>query len=707
MTRRALVLLLLAGCGRIPADRYGVDRVRLEGVERFDPLALESCLVTRPRARAGLTVGLGDPVCGEAPFDQPRRRVALWAWPWTAWPLFDRVIFEQDLRRVERWYAARGYHEARVVRWSVDPPQAAEDDELPRDAAQPGCDRRRRRQGCRVRVVIEVEEGEPTLVGRVTLRGDDVLPPELRARLADTLEGLDGGRFDEVRYDAAKNALARALADEGYARAAVEGDARVDRPSRTAAIHFRVRPGPRCVFGVLRLEGQGELDARRIVAAANVPTGEPFDQETVRETQRALVELGAFASVTVEPVLPPEDDPEAAVIDLRARVVPARKHRYRLGAGIAAGQFQRDFDGGQTFSQPQWDLHGTLRYESRDTFGGLRRLTLEDRPALVFANAEFPETTRPRFGNVLRLELAQPGFLEARTTLTVGAEYEYGPDPFDVFFRHAVRPHAAAERRFLGHRLLLRVGWRSEFYRVPPGQTAIGDAGIPADYDLTYFEQHAFYDGRDHPGRPRRGFTLSATLQEAGDMLRSSWRFLRMLGDARAYAPLFGGRLVLAARFALAGMYIFAVDGRLDANQREVGPRSLLLRGGGPVGNRGFLPGRLGDGPEGGIRTWLASLELRAALGTSLELAVFADAGDVSRDPRLRFDHPQLSVGGGVRYYTIVGPIRLDVAWRVPGAQVFGTDERDAREPDDDSLIGVFRYEGRPGALHLTIGGAF
>ncbi|MEO0326546.1 MAG: BamA/TamA family outer membrane protein, partial [Myxococcota bacterium] len=399
--------------------------------------------------------------------------------------------------------------------------------------------------------------------------------------------------------------------------------------------------------------------------------------------------------------------PEARLIDLRARVVPARRHRPRLGAGVAAGQFQRDFDGGQTFSQPQWDLHGTLRYESRDTLGGLRRFTVEDRPALVFANAEFPEATRPRFGNVLRLELAQPGFVEARTTLTVGAEYEYGPDPFDVFFRHAVRPHAALERRFLRHRLLLRFGWRSEFYRVPAGQTALGDAGIPANYDLTYFEQHAFYDGRDQPGRPRRGFTVSATLQEAGDELRSSWRFLRMLGDLRGYAPLFGGRLVLAARLALAGMYIFAVDGRLDANQREVGPRSLLLRGGGPVGNRGFLPGRLGDGPEGGLRTWLASLELRAALGTNLELAVFADAGDVSRDPRLRVDHPQLSVGGGVRYYTIVGPLRLDVAWRVAGAQVFGADERDEREPEDDSRIGVFRYEGRPGALHLTIGGAF
>ncbi|MEM1416946.1 MAG: BamA/TamA family outer membrane protein [Myxococcota bacterium] len=707
MRRALLALLLLAACGRIPADRYGVARVQLEGVEHFDPLALESCLVTRPRPRVGLTLGLGDPVCGEPPFDEPRRKVALWSWPWTAWPLFDRVIFEQDLRRVERWYAARGYHDARVVRWSVDPPAAAEHDELDASVAEPGCERRRRAQGCRVRVLIEVEEGEPTLVGQVTLRGEEPLPDRIQARLRAALGPLNDARWDEAIYEDVKNDLAGVLAAEGYARAQVEGDVRVDRPSRTSVVHFRVRPGPPCVFGELILGGEDRLDRRRIVAAANVPTGEPFDQETVRDTQRALVELGAFASVTVEPVLPPAGDPEANVIDLRARVVPARKHRYRLGAGVAVGQFQRDFDGGQTFSQPQWDLHGTVRYESRDTFGGLRRLSIEDRPALVFADVEFPETRAPRFGNVVRIELAQPGFLEPRTTLTLGAEHDYGPDPFDVFLRHAVRPHLAVERRFFQHRLLLRAGVRSEFYRVPPGQTSASDAGIPANYDLTYFELHAALDLRDNPGRPRRGMLLSATIQQAGDDVLSSWRFTRMLGDARGYLPLFGRRLILAGRLHLAGMYIFSVDSGLDVNQREVGPRSLVIRGGGSVGNRGFLPGRLGDGSDGAVRAWLASIELRAALGEDLELAVFADAGDASRDPRLRFDHPQLSLGGGIRYYTIVGPIRLDVAWRVRGAQVFGTDERDARQPEDDTNIGIFRYSGRPGALHITIGSAF
>jgi hypothetical protein len=56
-------------------------------------------------------------------------------------------------------------------------------------------------------------------------------------------------------------------------------------------------------------------------------------------------------------------------------------------------------------------------------------------------------------------------------------------------------------------------------------------------------------------------------------------------------------------------------------------------------------------------------------------------------------------VGAGLRYATLVGPLRLDVAWRVPGAQVIGTDDRTYVA---GALFG--RFEG---AIHLTIGSAF
>jgi hypothetical protein len=92
--------------------------------------------------------------------------------------------------------------------------------------------------------------------------------------------------------------------------------------------------------------------------------------------------------------------------------------------------------------------------------------------------------------------------------------------------------------------------------------------------------------------------------------------------------------------------------------------------------------------------------------------------GDASREERFRFNYLQLSVGGGVRYYTIVGPIRVDVGFRVPGAQVLGGgDQRElgyCTEPDTLVVVDCAgrshrgRLFGGPGgAIHITLGDAF
>jgi len=131
------------------------------------------------------------------------------------------------------------------------------------------------------------------------------------------------------------------------------------------------------------------------------------------------------------------------------------------------------------------------------------------------------------------------------------------------------------------------------------------------------------------------------------------------------------------------------------------------------MGNRGFRAGNLGDpaspqnytaselgtydDSEGGLRRWEASIELRIPLSDEVESALFLDAGDVNRLPQFRFDYLHLTFGMGVRYQTIVGPIRLDAGYLIPGAQVIG-------ETYPESTGTTFWDRVR---LHLTIGEAF
>ena len=709
---------LLVGCAQIPRGRYGVERLAFEGVEQVDERALRACLGTRQRERAGFDLGttLADPSCNEPPFTDRALQVRLWTWPWTEWPLYDGTLFEQDLARVERWYAARGFHHARVTSVDIDPPEAAERDVIPRPdpipaEAQPddedeGAERveaspRCEGEGCPVRVRVTIEEGAPTQVVAVELRGDDALPADAREALREALGLQPGDRFDEARFDATEAALRDVLAEHGHARAEVESLARVDRGAREARLVYALEPGPVCRFGEVRVEGaRSERNATIVREAALVPTGERYDQTVLREAQRAVFGLGAFRAVRVEPRIPDQGE----VVDVAITVEPGREHHYGVGVGLQSGTSERGV-GDDAFDVPLWDAHLSAYYENRDFLGGLRKLRLEERPRLVVLQS-FPRAEQPRFGNVASATFRQPGFLEPRTELVASLRWEWGPDPFDTFFRHEVDGRLALERHFFDQRLFATVGLRSNFYRVPDGELREDGSPPPADSHLMFVHERLRLDLRDDGQRPHRGALLQVDAQQAGFVpyvLASSWDYVRLVPEARVYAPLPRG-LTIAARFQLGFFFLRGADQGLDPLSRELGPRSQRLRGGGASSHRGFLPGRLGDGEEGGTRRWLGSIELRTPLTADTGLVAFFDVGDVSRAPSFRFDHPQAAAGLGFRYFTVLGALRVDLAVRLPGMQVFGADERSPGAVPTNVSFGFFDF---PGAFHVTLGEAF
>ena len=167
--------------------------------------------------------------------------------------------------------------------------------------------------------------------------------------------------------------------------------------------------------------------------------------------------------------------------------------------------------------------------------------------------------------------------------------------------------------------------------------------------------------------------------------------------------------LVLAMRAGLGLISIYRTEAK-TAELKRLGPRPYRLRGGGPYSVRGVQAGALGQRDEdtetfpGGTKSWIGSLELRVPLGDSFGIATFFDVGDVdggsdARAAEFRFDRPNTTVGAGLRYKTLVGPIRLDVGVLVPGLQGDRSDAREVKREDP-----LFHFDG---AVHLTIGEAF
>jgi outer membrane protein assembly factor BamA len=696
---------LLSACATVPPNAYGVHSLAIKGTEHMDEAALKVCLATQARERTGLTLGAaGDPECGMPPFDAGRLPISLWSWPWTEWPLYDEAVFDRDLSRIQRWYRARGFYAAHIT--SV---------QRQRDDADRSID-----------LTVELVEDEPVLVERIELKGIETLPPKLRRRVERAIVLEVNGRFDEWKYDESKHAIIDAVREASYAKATVDGRAIIDPKRRRVQLVFSVALGQRFRFGKVYIEGQTSYPTRPIWGAAEIEEGAPFSVSALDDAKRAIYELGPFASVDVEEK--PNDD---GTVDVLIKVVPGRRMRVAVGLGMQVGADPTLVPtDAVSDSLVQWDLHLLGKIEHHNFLGGMRRISIEDRPRLIFDKA-FPATPAPELGNLLIFDFRQPAFTEARTSLVASARWDRGPDPYGAgFSRSDVLSGVGPERSFFDGKLRVSATINLNVF-VPdrPKARANTPKVLPnyyPDYMATYMQYSAVVDLRDNPRDPRSGAYFGLNIQHAGYFLPSDWNYVRVTPDLRGYVPLPVG-MVLAARARFGLMEITSSDIRADPNSdpfgfvqrlRDLGPLRQRLRGGGNNSVRGYAPNTLGDVFElgnrldsGGRRQWEGSIELRAPITASFGAVLFMDVGDVSQSKSFRFRYPQTTFGFGLRYKTIIGPVRLDAGFAPPTLQTVGADGRTRVAFDDNGdPLPHFRESrlfGTNGAIHFTIGEAF
>lgn len=678
-----------SACASIEAGRHGLSSLEFSGNQAIAERAITECLISRERETFGIDVGLSEPTCGVPPFDTSPPRISLWRWPWTEWPTFNHAVFERDLLRVLRFYRARGYYDAQVLRVVYAPDHANPADPSGRCAAE----------DCRMEVLVHVHEGAPVRVERLELVGLGGLPVGAQQAARDALLLGVGQPLDEALHDKSKATLVQTLRGLGWAGVEVDARIEIDPERRKASALYRVKPGPIYHFGRLTLHGHGALPSDVIENAAGLREERRFDPAVLQEIQAEVFALGAFSSVEVRERL----DPRRRRADVDVNVTPLPADTLRVGAGVLSGTTRRT-ETDELRSIPQWDVHLFARYQRRHLFGSLAQVTIEDRPRLIF-NKAFPSVEAPRPGNVLSVGATQPGLFEARTHAFARGIWDYGPDPYLGFFRSDLLLRVGATRGFASRRLIATWAVQQDIFSVidePPSEPLEDGAARPSSYRYAFLEQDLRLDLRDVRTRPRAGAYLAINVSEALRGPSSDWSALRVAPELRTYLPL-PLDMVLAQRFAIAGLFIADASADLDPTSRELGPTNYRLRGGGASSNRGFLAGTLGAGAglDGGTRRWEAALELRIPIGQHFVVAGFADAGDVNRAPSYRFSHLNTTLGYGLRYHTLIGAIRLDVGHRVRAWQ------RTAGSAVVASGDGTLPFSDAPGAVHLTIGDPF
>ncbi len=683
------ILAAVTGCNRVPAGRTSVDDVTVRGAKKIDDDDIREKIATSPSPKF---LGLFRGVVYE-------------------YSVFDRNVLQRDLARVEAFYRSKGYYDAHARAGRVH----VVDDQ-------------------HVQVEILVEEGEPAHLRRVRVVGVDGLPAEIarEAHRAATRALREGRTFEEGDFDKAAEAVRRSLTDRGYAYAKVENEAQVDIVTKSVDVDLVVRPGELCVFGPVTIEGLGDLPAAPVRRALDIHEGTPYSETTIDAALQAVLDLGVFASVYVTPDLvePPRPD---HVVPVKVKVEPSRLRRVRLGGGI-------ELDALKT------DVHAIAGWEHRNLFGGLRSFGVTFRPGVVLYptrinDLEAPNRLLPEAR--LRLELRQPGLFEPRTNGFIRPELNVQALLLDPNPPPNARVIGYAEgRNAIG---LERTYWRlfgsiSHNLQIAEPFAYVGSRDPTLDtLVISYPELVTSLDLRNDPVHPREGVYLRNTLQVAGGPFGGQADDVKVQPDVRAYVPL-AKHVVLAMRgsvgFLLPRNYGDQVRDRrtstFDPSAAQTRDHQLtFFRGffsGGPTSNRGYpLRGvgphdivpfispeveaqRLGTvcggefdcrTPTGGFTLWEASTEVRFKVDGPLSAAIFCDASDVSpRTTNIRLTHLHLSCGSGARYETPVGPIRLDVGYRLPGLQVLGGLTPDERRPQTFPL-------GIPIAVSFGIGEAY
>ncbi|MGD9799766.1 MAG: autotransporter assembly complex family protein [Parvularculaceae bacterium] len=445
--------------------------------------------------------------------------------------------------------------------------------------------------------------------------GDETRPATFEDAGVDTSDSADGASLARNQQ-----AFLAALWSKGYPAARIiarRADARLE--DGTAEAVYTFESGDKAVFDGVEVEGAEKTDVDFLEKLKTWQEGDIFDRAKLVTYRDRLGATGVFSTIEVAPG--PVNDDGAAPVQVK---VGERKQR-TIGAGLSYS----------TSEGPG----GRLFLEYRNLFRRGERARAEIDGSEISQSITF---------DVLKPLPSLPGSAFANLSFT--------NETTDAFTARSLEITGGFAKKWLDDRLETRGGVGLETSKVEPKLTSV--ATTTGD-ERTYYISvplSATWDTEDDPLSLTKGVraSISATPYFGTD------QFTRLEAVARSRIH-FGAN----DRFTLAGrMRVAATTGQalltLPVNKRVFSGGGSSVRGYdyqsvGPLDANGV--------PIGGRSGVEAALEARAKVFERVEIAAFADAGAVYAESFPDFAGDYLvGAGGGVRYLSAIGPIRLDFA---------------------------------------------
>jgi translocation and assembly module TamA len=415
----------------------------------------------------------------------------------------------------------------------------------------------------------------------------------------------------------------------------------VDHAAHTMDVTLTAAPGPVAQFGEATIVGPEHFSPDIVRSFLYIQPGDPYSPQAMADARASIRSIPAVGGVRII---------EGTKLDAYGALPYEVDVEDRLPYAVGASANYSTTNGPA----------GQVYWEDRNLFGGAERLRLEGDLFYTQPNSgffpDFERFTTGGLGGRVSANFLKPALWGTTNDLLFNALGEsvstsaVGFVGYDVTDADAT---AAVRHRF------------SDTFSIQAGaeaQTGVATDSLGrVDYTLVGVPVSLTYDSTDNKLDPTRGVRLTASAAGFGTFLGSSLDLVQAKLFASSYYSLDPDqRFVLAGRVGFGALSGPALD-EIPANWR------FYAGGGGSV--RGYAYDSLGPiGPfgnvVGGRSLFVTSAELRVKVTDTIGVVPFFDAGNAFASSFPDFSQPlYMAAGLGLRYYTSIGPIRLDVAF--------------------------------------------
>lgn len=460
-----------------------------------------------------------------------------------------------------------------------------------------------------VSVLFHIEEGLRPRIEEIVVVGGTV--PNIR----DYLRVRPGDYFIQNRLNESTRALEDFFKDRGYPFAEVEHSALPD----SGILVFEIQKGGLYYIRKIEVRGLTRTRPHLVRREVELDPGDLYDKSRVYNSQRRIYALGFLGMLQVEmtKVEPDSLDLVFNVRELKSRIL-------NFGIGI------------------------TLPFSFLVSVG-IEELNLANLGHRVNVTPLFKFNIEREWEVKVEGRYTLPHITPLRLSIST-LPFVWFEDKSD-FLRYTRGNEFRVTKVFTEH-AALSVAHQYKYMRLEP-RVVLPDTIRGATNSV---KMQFLLDFRDEFFNPRRGFYMVPVLEYAGGIFGGENHFVRLENEERVFVGFLGH--VVAQRFK-AGVLI-PTNGVSVYEMYYLGGQ-YSLRG---YPERSLGPDSFADERYGRILLNL-NLEYRIGLPLNFGLVGFFDAGYI--DNEIDFsdsEYLKTTAGVGIRYFTPIGPIRLD--WGFP-----------------------------------------